>query len=122
MAVQPLRFIHANTPTAISRWLQVTAESRIDRPFGRLHSYDGKVIIRLWRRLTLDVFLPHLIRQIPARCQTVSLRPQILPQYAFVNFNTPTAAGGNYLLSGTAPLTIPTDSALFLSANARDHG
>jgi len=54
-----------NTPPAQSRWLQVTAKSRIDRPSGRLLSlHNIKIILRIWRLLGLDKpdvrFVAHL--------------------------------------------------------------
>jgi len=65
-----------NAPPAQSRWLRITAKSRIDRPCGRwLSLHNRKFIVWLRRCLTLNVIFPHLIRYIATRRYPVTSCP-----------------------------------------------
>jgi hypothetical protein len=60
------------------RWLRITAESRIDRPFGSIRSNNFEIVVWLLRLLIFDVLLPDFISNIAAGCHPVSARPQML--------------------------------------------
>ena len=75
---------YVNAPPAQSRWLPVTAKSRIDRPYGRLLSlYHMKIIIRIGCGLVLDILFPYFISHIPARRNPIPSGPQMLTPVAF---------------------------------------
>ena len=60
----------------------MTAQAGESRPCGRLPLHDLEMVIGLLRFLILDVFLPHFIRDVPARCHPVAPAPQGLTPVA----------------------------------------
>ena len=82
------------------------AKNRIDRPFGRLPSYDGKVIVRLRRRLILDIFFPYLIFYIKIKVLRPSIESALLSGRSGTACNLyPTEGFSYFVTSMTAPVT-----------------
>src|SRR5271166_855434 len=79
--LQLVLLVSVNSPPPNRRWLQVTAGSRIDRPYGRLHHVE--VIVLLRGLLVLNISLPVFIGHIAAGGNPIASCPQVLPPIAF---------------------------------------